>query len=289
MGNYSDGFLFKEKMNNKMKLFKPFVAIIFFAICSLQINGQSNFKILTYNTWNGFQGDSLIQKQYVHWVKKINPDVIAYQEMTAFTQLKTEKLAEQYNHNYAVQVEYHTAKDADCCPVALSSKYPTVNVQKVVDNMWHSYIYANIKDIHMFVLHFSPFSSIKRSAEVKMILAHAATIPPNEKIVIMGDFNSFSEDDSETYDERKKDYGALEYSIPQAMKEAGFKDAYRIFHQNFKHSCPTKRKSGAPARIDYMWLNPEMAKYVVSADYIHDEDTDYMSDHYPLLVAFKLK
>jgi exodeoxyribonuclease-3 len=266
----------------------------------LNINGQSDFKILSYNILYGLQKDSLIQEQYVNWMNKINPDIIANQEMNYFTQRSIEKFAIRYHHDYAV------ISKTEGFPTALSSKYPIVNVQKVVDNMWHAYIYANINGIHVFVIHFSPHSFIKRRAEVKEVLAHAALIPANEKIVIMGDFNSLSPDDAASYSEkyvelrrkseeanahiRNLDRGELDYSVIQAMKDAGFKDAYRLFHTSFKDSCPTKkyRNNGAAgSRIDFMWLSPSLAKYAVSADYIYDEDTDNMSDHYPLLVEFK--
>ena len=291
-------------MNVKAIIYKisllGFLAVLL--ACNSSVDRSSKFKILSYNVLTGFQQDSIIQDQYVTWVKKINPDIIAYQEMDYFTQKKIEAFAARYQHNYAVISKEHG------CPTALSSQYPIVNVQKVVDNMWHAYIYANINGIHVFVIHFSPAQLVKKRAEVKEVLAHAALIPKNEKIVILGDFNSLSEDDAESYGDeylelrkrseaqnpniRNLDNGKLDFSVIRAMKDAGFVDAYRMFHQDFKASMPTKKyiREGVintPRRIDFVWLNPELAKYAVSADYLHDDDTNTMSDHYPLLVEFE--
>ncbi|MEN6456818.1 MAG: endonuclease/exonuclease/phosphatase family protein [Prolixibacteraceae bacterium] len=288
-----------------MKRYQIFsiVGMTIFLFCQpacAQKGTNQTFKILSYNVLYGLQKDSTIQAQYVEWVKKIKPDIVAYQEMCYFTQQTIESLASRYNQDYAV------ISKTGGFPTALSSRYPIVNVQKVVDNMWHAYIYANVNGIHVFVIHFSPHRLAKRRAEVKEILAHVALIPKNEKIVIMGDFNSLSPDDATSYSQkylelRQKreientnnqnlDNEKLDYSVIQTMKDAGLKDAYRLFHNNFKVSCPTKKyisNDAGGSRIDFMWLNPAMAKHAISADYIHDADTDVMSDHYPLLVEFK--
>lgn len=283
-------------MKTKIILGGFFLALLL----SLDLSAQTNFKVLSYNVLKGLQGDSAIQETYVKWVKNIDPDIIAYQEMNNFTQKSIEPFAARYGHPYAV------ISKIEGFPVALSSKYPIVNVQKVVDNMWHAYLYANINNVHVFVIHFSPFSYQKRQAEVKEVLARAALVPKNEKVIIMGDFNSLSEDDAAMYNEefiaaqkagekkqshiRNLNNGKVDYTITGAMKEAGYKDALRIFHTDFQKSCPTKKYgSKFPKRIDYMWINPKLTKSVKSANLIYDDVTDHISDHYPILVTFDLR
>ena len=274
--------------------------ILFTFLFTLSLSAQDNFKIVSYNVLKGLQGDSVIQKKYVEWVKEIDPDIVAYQEMNNFTSKSIEDFAARYGHPYAV------ISKTEGFPVALSSKYPIVNVQKVVDNMWHAYLYANINNIHVFVIHFSPFSYRKRQFEVKEILARAALIPKNEKIIIMGDFNSLSSDDAAMYtnefilDQKKREEkqshirnlnnGGLDYTVTNAMKEAGYTDALRIFHSGFQKSCPTEKyTSKFPKRIDYIWVNPSLSKNLKSTDIIYDEITHNISDHYPLIAKFKLK
>lgn len=264
------------------------------------VSAQSEFKVLSYNVLMGLQQDSLIQEEYQEWVRKIDPDIVAYQEMNKFTQRGLEQFAGRYGHPYAVMSKL------DGFPVALSSKYPIVNVQKVVDNMWHAYLYANVNNIHVFVIHFSPFSYKKRQHEMRQVLAHAALLPQDEKIIIMGDFNSLSQQDEQYHTpemvqamlerEKKEDHirnlnnGKIDYTVMNAIREAGYEDVFLLKNDRLISSVPTK-KYGEPStrRIDFIWTNPVLSECVVSSAIIQDATTDHISDHYPVLVILDLK
>jgi exodeoxyribonuclease III len=263
--------------------------------------GQGNFKILSYNVLYGFQSDSVNKSEYVSWVKGIDPDIIAYQEMNGFTQKSIEEFAARYGHPYAV------ISKTEGFPVALSSKYPIVNVQKVVDNMHHAYLVANINKINVIVIHFSPFSYKKRNLEVNEVLARAALFSPKEEIVIMGDFNSLSSLDDEYYKDegylrtmqekelkekhiRNLNNGKIDYTVTGSMIQSGYIDLVRKFHSDMQFSIPTKKYGTEyPKRIDFIWANPSFAKEASSAIIIHDEKTDKMSDHYPVLATFQIR
>lgn len=284
----------------KLKVFIGFLLITIF-YSPLEAHSQDKMKVLSYNIFNGFRSDSVIQEKYLQWVRVIDPDVVAYQEMNHFTQERLESLASQYGHPYAV------LSKTEGYPVALSSKYPIVNVQKVIDNMWHAYLYANINSTHVFVVHLSPHVYEKRHEELKLVLAHAATLPKDEGIIIMGDFNSFDKRDASHYgDDMLKEFqereiknkhrnlndGEIDYSVIDQMTASGFKDAYRLVNDNFKSSKQTKVKkydSYPNRRIDYIWVNPVLEKHVIKADIIHDKDTDWISDHYPMYMELYLK
>ncbi len=258
------------------------------------------FKLLSYNVFEGFLNNDTIKNMYVDWVKKINPDMVAYQEMNHFTQKSLEELAARYGHPYAIQSK------EEGYPVALTSKYPIVNVQKVIDNMHHVYLYANVNGINVMVVHFSPRSLEKRRNEVREILARAALIPQNEKILVMGDFNSLAEIDAPQYSDemlqarieteakdsriRNLDNKKFDYSITNAMLDAGYIDLLKVFHKEFLYTFSTEKyRSEHISRIDYVWANDAMAKYIISADVVYDGMTEEMSDHLPLLVTFDLK
>src|SRR5690606_30820331 len=98
-------------------------------------------------------------------------------------------------HPYALQSK------EEGFPVALSAKMPLTNFKKVTENMWHAYIYAKVKGLHIFVIHFSPFSYEKRLEEVDNIIAQINELPSNEPILVMGDFNSLYQGDQGQYDE----------------------------------------------------------------------------------------
>lgn len=285
---------FKIKFNMKK--------ISFVILLLLQVQlllSQEKFKIVSYNVLEGLQQDSVNKARFVDWIDSIDPDIVAFQEMNKFTQKNLEEFAKRYGHPYAIQSKL------EGFPVAISSKYPIVNVQKVVDNMWHAYIYTNIRNLHIFVIHFSPFEYKKRQSEIKTILTHAALLPQDEPILIMGDFNSLDRSDDSNYDEqmvkgmRKRELeqshirnlnnGNIDYSVMDHLTKAGYKDTHWLTNKKFKHSVPTK-KSGSSnfRRIDFIWVNPILAKKIVKSDIIHDEKTDVMSDHYPIYIEIDM-
>lgn len=280
---------------------KIFAGIILFAIFYLfDAHSQNKMKVLSYNVLNGFRSDSVIQDQYLQWVRNIDPDIIAYQEMNHFTQARLERFASQYGHPYAV------LSKTEGYPVALSSKYPIVNAQKVVDNMWHAFIYANINNTHVFVVHLSPVSYEKRNEELRLILAHAASLPKEDRIMIMGDFNAFDKRDANYYGEGLKkvfrereirlnhrnlnDDGEVDYSVMDQMTASGFKDAYWLVNDHFKPSRPTKVEkylSYPIRRVDYIWVNSILEDDIIKADIIYDRVTEQLSDHYPMYIELK--
>ena len=60
------------------------VILLIFTINGLVI-AQESIVFLSYNTYNGFQNDTVVMDQYQKWIGKINPSVIAYQEMNNFS------------------------------------------------------------------------------------------------------------------------------------------------------------------------------------------------------------
>lgn len=257
-------------------------------------------KLLSYNVLLGLQNNDTIKDMFVDWVKQIDPDVVAFQEMNSFTQKSLEEFAGRYGHSYAIQSKI------EGFPVALTSKYPIVNVEKVVDNMWHAYLYANINGVHFMVIHFSPHQLQKRQKEIREIIARAALVPKGEKIAIMGDFNSLAEIDAPYYSEemlearkqseiknahiRNLNNGQLDYTVTNAMLDAGYIDLMKKFHKDFVYTIGSQKyRSKFLSRIDYVFANEALANCASSIKVIYDEATEQMSDHYPILVTFELE
>lgn len=275
---------------------------------SVQLSvAQEHMKIVSYNVLYGLKKDSINIDRFINFTKQWNPDVIALQEMNGYTQKTLEQMGQHIAHDYVLQSK------EDGFPVAVTSKYPLVNFRKVTENMWHSYLYAKIKGIHFFVIHFSPFNYQKRLKEVTDVLAQAREIPANEPVLIMGDFNSLDVSDQEKYDEkvlasmqesekkhahiRNLHNGQIDYSVLGKLKEAGFQDTYRLLHQNFESTVPTfkdgnghikQRDTGIPKRIDFIWANARAVKMVIKSGVIKNEFTHYISDHYPTYVELDL-
>ena len=288
--------MIKIKMYNRIVLTLVIILVIGSGFKS---DPYQKLRVLSYNVWVGFQQDSLVLSRYINWVNRMDPDIVAYQEMNNFSQTDLEVLAEKYSHPYAIQSK------EDGFPVALTSKFPIVNVQKVVDNMHHAYLYGVTNNIHVFVIHFSPHRYLKRQHEVEIILAHAALLNEDDMIMIVGDFNALSASDSVNYSKefiegiRKTDESIqhrqnlknnkLDFSVISRVEAAGFKDVFKLHNDEFKISKPTATRvaqRGAPIgggeRIDFAFVNSALAQHIISADIIHDEDTDQISDHYPV-------
>src|SRR5687767_11071810 len=122
---------------------------------------QKTFMIITWNVYEGMKLDTTQNKiAFTKWIKEKDPDVMAFQEMNGFTQTKLEAFARSYGHSYAVLL-----KDTGF-PVALTSKYPITDIEKVIENMHHGYIQAKVSDITFFVVHLSPHKYQKRQEEI---------------------------------------------------------------------------------------------------------------------------
>ena len=288
-------------------MFRYLTIISILLIGNLCVQGQSQehnrIKILSYNVLYGLQKDSTNIDNYKKLIDKLKPDIVATQEMNGWTQKSLELLAHSYGHPYALQSK------EDGFPVALTSRYPLVNFKKITENMWHSFIYAKVEGLHIFVIHFSPFSYVKRLEEVETIIAHTYEIPSTEPILIMGDFNSLFGDDAKNYgdkilksaleQEKKHNHirnlnnGRLDYSVLNKLTRAGFKDAVSLKNLDFMSTIPTYKDGngliketieGNPRRIDFIFLNDSAAKRLVSSTIIKDEFTHYISDHYPVYI-----
>jgi len=260
---------------------------------ALQSSAQK-LRIISYNILEGMKVDTTAGKQqFVDWVKKQDPDILALQECNKFKQVTLEQMAKKYNHPYAVLLR------EPGYPVALTSKYPIVNVQKVTDNMHHGFIVAKIKDLNLIILHFSPHNYEKRKEEVEVILSTIAAAPSQEKWAIMGDFNSYSPLDKQNYEDGKlvarlqeaaKKYSfhnnlvdgkVLDFSVQQRILDFGLKDSFHL-DKNSKYVS-----SVSSARIDYVYVSKDLAPRISTAKILKDAFTAKFSDHLPVLVELR--
>ncbi|MBI0060154.1 hypothetical protein B6D17_02525 [Gilliamella apis] len=296
---------------NKTKL--KIVALISGIILSTSsalasLDDAKQLKIISYNVYNGMKLDESEGKQkYIDWAKAQDADIIAWQEMNFFTREKLEKFAASYGHKYAVLLK-ESPEDAAFFPVAITSKYPIVNVNKVVDNLWHGALYADIGNYHFVVTHMNPFWTAKRIDEINLIIDSIKySRDPKGKWIIAGDLNSFSPADKSDYDkstlledikEKQKKRpilenlvdGKLSYTVQQNLLDAGFIDALKIKHKEFVATAPTKvfyDQASVPLRYDYIYVSPPLKNNVIDVQVIKDDFTDKYSDHYPVQMIIK--
>lgn len=269
--------------------------IIGITLLSLSVQSQAQkLRIISYNILEGMKMDTTAGKQqFVDWVKQQDPDILALQECNKFKQLTLEQMAKKYGHPYAVLLR------EPGYPVAVTSKYPIVNVQKVTDNMHHGFIVAKIRDLNLIILHFSPHNYQKRKEEVEVILSTIDAAPSQEKWAVMGDFNSYSPLDKANYvdgklitrlQEAAKKYSFhnnlvdgkyLDFSVQQRILDFGLKDSFQLD----KSSKQAAKTPGA--RIDYVYFSKDLAPKVSTAKMLRDDFTAKFSDHVPVLVELR--
>lgn len=269
---------------------------------------KKELKLISYNVYWGMRQDSTEHKsKFAAWIKQQDPDILALQEMNGFTQQELQKFAESYGHHYAFIVREPFPDGSISFPVAITSKYPIVNVHRVVENTIHGFIVAEIEGFHFVVTHFHPFSSEKRGYEVDQILATVKSKPADWKWLFMGDLNSVSPLDKSGYEDnalrdfiredRKKrpqnlnlKDNELDYTVQQKILDFGFTDSFKFFHPSFEPSAPTKLfydQSSSPLRYDYLYVGNNMKNDIVKCNLVKDPFTDIYSDHYPVMLIFR--
>lgn len=295
----------------KLKIAALIGGIIFSASSAYaSIDDVKQLKIISYNVYNGMKLDESEGKQkYIDWAKAQDADIIAWQEMNFFTREKLEKFAASYGHKYAVLLK-ESPDDPAFFPVAITSKYPIVNVNKVVDNLWHGALFADVGNYHFVITHMNPFWTAKRIDEINLIIDSIKySRDPNGKWIIAGDLNSFSPADKPDYDkstlledikEKQKKRpildnlvnGQLSYTVQQNLLDAGYIDALKIKHKEFISTAPTKvfyDQASVPLRYDYIYVSPPLKDNVIDVKVLKDDFTDKYSDHYPVQMIIKNK
>jgi exonuclease III len=253
---------------------------------------MSELKVLSYNILEGLQHSQVQIDVFVEWVTKHDPDITFYQELNGWTEEKFAELARRCGHPYSAKITQ------DGYRMGISSRYELCDVQRVTEGFLLGYVYAKTLDYHLFAIHLNAHSQPERLREITQILEHAKSLPQDSKIMLAGDFNSLAESDDDAYQDADfvKNLQAtqpnftLEYAVTNALLQAGFTDAYRLHHSEFKRSLPTAKRiypGDAGRRIDYAFLSPALQDKCTSAEIIHDPITRFLSDHYPLV--FKLK
>ncbi|MVZ62496.1 endonuclease/exonuclease/phosphatase family protein [Sphingobacterium humi] len=305
----------------KGKSYAITVLICLLSFYATRSQAQEELCILSYNVMHGFEGDSSIMNRYKTWIQQeVKPDIILYQEMNGFSKEKLASFAASYGHPYTAILNTESGLNPTH-PLAISSKFPIKDVEFKIDDMWHGYLMAKVANLHIMVTHMAPFTVKDRQRDVQTILKRIHQLPGKANILVAGDFNALARSDADHYGptllkslqklegrlEPKSGTaivkyrtiyrnnltdGQIDYTVTDAMLAGGLKDTFREKNKNFKHSAPIKAnmtKKSTPRRIDYIWTNETLLKKVKSIDIIHDDYTEAISDHYPVLIKISKK
>jgi exodeoxyribonuclease-3 len=260
-----------------------------------------NLRIITYNVWYGFSKVPERKGTWIAWVNEQHPDIVALQELNDYTDQKLAEDAKSYGHAYSALLK------EDGFPTGITSRFPIEDIQRIREGFHHGLMRVRIKDIYVYVIHLHPSNWEFRKAEIKRILQNIKELPPDSKVILAGDFNTFSPLDSMyythgrlelffnerdlLYEEKNLNNGKLEYSVIQEVLDFGLIDleaSMRDSSYHFTGSFPTmiekEGEDGDQRRLDYVFASKNLAKNVTHAKIFATDTTLILSDHLPVLV-----
>ena len=272
---------------------------------------KSTLRIMTYNIWNGFEWgkDSLRHHNTIEWIKSQEPDVLALQELCAYTVEKLQEDALRWGHPY-VQI-----LKTEGYPTALTSNKPITLIERIVEPFWHGLLHCKTYGIDFYVVHLSPADCNIRLNEARLITERIQK-NKNDAYIILGDFNALSPYDAKRMEmnnelknrllqNENKEYsnlrmGAFDYSVvseflacPAIDLCLGSIDLHEAF------TFPTPALTGRfnqtsetiirnRVRIDYILSSPALGKSLKRVKIFNQEDTHLLSDHYPMMAELDI-
>ena len=280
-----------------------------FTIFSYSCNSQKkdvnqtnpNLRIISYNVWYGFSKVPERKESWIAWMNEHQPDIVSLQELNEYTDQRLAEDASSYGHAYSALLKEMGF------PTGITSRYPIEDIQRITEGFHHGLLRVKIQDIYIYVIHLHPSNRETRMAEINQILQNTEELPPDSKVILAGDFNTFSPFDSVyyahgrlepffnerdlLYKENNLNNGKLDYSVIQEVMDFGFIDleaSNRVSSYEFSGSFPTmiekEGEHGDQRRLDYVFASKNLANKVTRAKIITTDTTYILSDHLPLIV-----
>ncbi len=266
---------------------------------------SSNFRIISHNIWYGFTEVPERKASWLAWMNEQQPDVVSLQELNDYTPQKLAEDAKSYGHNYSVLLK------EEGFPTGITSRYPIEDVKRITEGFHHGLLRVRIQQIYFYVIHLHPSNWETRVKEIKQIFENMEGLPPDSKIILAGDFNTFSSLDSVYYShgrlepffndrdllygEKNLNKGQLDYTVIKKVMDAGFIDleaSSRAASYRFLGSFPTRVEKegehGDQRKLDYIFASKNLADRLVQAKIISSDTALILSDHLPVLVDLNL-
>ena len=285
------------------------IALVVISNSYAQESQDKTLKIMTYNIWNGFDWgkDTSRKANFIAWLKKQKPDVLALQELCGYDEQKLKEDALEWGHPYVQLLK------TDGYPTALTSNKPIKLKERTIDEFWHGMLHCESYGIDFFIVHLSPFDCNIRLDEARKITERIHKLN-NDAYIILGDFNAHSPIDAQWMEKNNnlktkylinKNYsnlrlGEFDYSV---LSEFLSSPSVDVCHNKIDlqraYTFPTPvligRHNNTPQsvvqnreRIDYILASPKLGKLCVKAEVFNKTETHMFSDHYPVIAEFKI-
>lgn len=276
---------------------------------SWQVTARDNrpLKLVSYNIWNGFEGDSLRRCRFVEWTRSQLPDIMVLTELVNFKKADLQRLGQECGFPYAA-----ISKEGGY-PVGVLSKEPIEIEARFKAGFWHGMMHVRTSGVDVIATHLSPFEWQYRLKEAQKIVDYIR-LRELKDYYVAGDLNAHSPLDADElamhdsllvrmkrWDASQPVYrnlhdGRFEFSVISTFLSAGLEDAVgRMVHPAvLRMSYPAaflynweigkKELSLLRERIDYILLSPSLMQRCVQAA-VHP--VEGVSDHYPVSVQLK--
>ncbi len=126
-------------------------------------------------------------------MREQNPDVVSLQELNEYTPEKLAEDASKWGHQYTELLK------TDGFPTGVTSKYPIEDVQRFFEGFHHGLLRVKIQGKYIYIIHLHPSNWETRNREIDWIISDVNNLPKGTPVVLAGDFNTFSPDDSIFY------------------------------------------------------------------------------------------
>jgi exodeoxyribonuclease III len=144
---------------------KILIVVLLFGFSFQFSMAQEKLKVISYNIFNGFDWgkDTVRRTHFQQWIMAQHPDVLAMQELCAYTPEKLKSESETWGHPYSALLK------ATGYSVGITSRFPIEVKEKILGGLHHGALHCRINGIDYLVVHLHP-GSIKRRREEAQIL-----------------------------------------------------------------------------------------------------------------------
>jgi len=289
--------------------------------CQLEL--ETPLTVLNYNVWNSFNHNKAY-KETIQWVNRLEPDIVAWQELVDWNEQKLKDSAVDWHHPYAAAL-----KDGGY-NIGLTSKFPIEVIERKTENYHHGFIHCRTAGIDVIVCHLWPGKRREQLQEAARIRDRVIELErEGREVLLMGDFNAHAASDANwlnqqteliqrrSVGDRKKDPedrfirdGKYTFDVMNVILEAPIDDLVREQYDrnrtaNFssdtsarlgsfptrilEHANTPERQSGFLERIDFIFATSGLANQCNLATIRRDNVTNSFSDHYPVVAKFGVK
>lgn len=269
-------------------------------------DSNATLRLISYNVWYGFSRVPERKPDYLSWMKEQAPDIVSLQELNGYTDEKLAQDAKAWGHSHSALLKTRGF------PTGITSRKPIDDIRRTQAGFHHGLLRAKIGDLYVYVIHLHPSNWETRVRETKLVLKDVASLPKGAKVILAGDFNTFSKHDAAYYKHGKLETffsqrdqkngeknlrnGQLDYSVTDAIEAAGFTDLEHSRRNDsfvFTGSFPTKIEKpgdhGSARRLDYVFATSVLAARTTRAQTIASAKTWVLSDHLPVIVDLTLE